>query len=57
MKELRDLKDLTIHDVQPISDESTRGLQSRFEGLRMCTFEGLQMSRFDGLSASIPGAF
>ena len=21
MKELRDLKDLTIHDVQPISDE------------------------------------
>ena len=25
MKELRDLKDLTIHDVQPISDEQTTG--------------------------------
>ena len=24
MKDLRDLKDLTIHDVQPISDESTQ---------------------------------
>jgi len=24
MKELRDLKDLTIHDVQPVSDESTQ---------------------------------
>ena len=25
MKDLRDLKDLTIHDVQPISDEQTTG--------------------------------
>ena len=26
MKDLRDLKDLTIHDVQPISDEYSTGL-------------------------------
>jgi len=25
MKELRDLKDVTIHDVQPVSDEQTTG--------------------------------
>ena len=25
MKDLRDLKDLTIHDVKPISDEQTTG--------------------------------
>ena len=29
MKELRDLKDLTIHDVQPISDEYASGISSR----------------------------
>ena len=25
MKDLRDLKDLTVHDVRPIGDESTTG--------------------------------
>ena len=31
MKELRDLNDLTIHDVQPISDECAKGfMQATF---------------------------
>ena len=30
MKELRDPKDLTIHDVQPISDEQGEGLPHLF---------------------------
>jgi len=40
MKDLRDLKDLTIHDVQPISDERWRG-----GGLDQEPHHGAEMSK------------
>ena len=46
MKELRDLKDVPIHDVQPVSDESTIGRRHSFR------IEGVQNSELVPSSSS-----